>query len=1539
MLILTPNPGQPLSRRGAVLLVVITMLVLFAAVALAFVYYAQSEATASRYGRESQTAFRPDLDPELALSYFLSKLLYGDADDATGVYSALRGHDLSRLVYDWNDATFNTTPFNGMGRPHTDGNVYLYMNSYNVDDFLLPNYTWFQGDNLRDPGRKGFRASLSQARGPFVGGSNVTYTYPDLNNLCLAAVNAKGEVLLQSFYRPWAGPPGNTIGSLDPNNPNWGPNALTNNPWLKGATLRPLPAYHNIPGSKSGLPFQPPVSGGGDVKCLEGFLGVPVPGQPGVYYNEDSIWIDIGFPVLTAPDGTKYKPLFAAAIVDLDGKINLNACGNVRGVGQNNTFLHVSNQGWGVWETAIWRAMLTNNGQPAGNWSNLFLGNPPVVPGAAQPATPLILGRYGLDGYPSKANTIANSGEPPRLNAPVDYDATDAPNYAPSLKLLLAGDPNNQNDPNNNGKFVCFPYFPKTTYSNGDPYERTNHPLLFNPLTPGGDDRAFAAREMEVLLRFGGSSTPSLRSDLLGLCPLDFAVDRTRRLVTTHSFDLSKPGAIPWLSAPDPNYQMAAGAAYPTGQAMPYTTPATLPSGEFQTERSAATAILGRLNLNKSLSPYPLPNPATGLIDLTVPANVTQFQQAQADRQNMAQDLFNRLCWVTTGQQTLLPNGQPDPKFAAFLLTINPKLTPPGMATQYNAYRWLAQLAVNIVDYRDCDNAQPNANPAPPQYNLNYGTPFNWDPNYLQAAAQTADPTGGWVYGVELPQILINEAYAEIDNDPTDLPGNTQFQVKFWVELHNPLLPDKSLQDPLNADPAPNAGAYYSAARLTLPAALIANLPQYIPPYRIVIAQGPQGTWAAGSNLSDPGNARGDVPAANIKAVVQNWAPPATFVTAVDTTVVQAANGAYAGTNGTALTGGSNQGFYVVGPNEDFPYDKTINAAAPPANLPYATLRLAASPTTDAVTGGAVTNGMAYPWVVAANGVVPANGFYHTIVLQRLACPYLPFNNTPSVNGAPNPLYNPYITVDYLDAVPTYDGRTMVAGAANPAVVKDYTQRYAWGRKQPYAAFNDTPTYNPTWPTATPPTPYAPVMTDTQVLPQNPDSANAPPNITPYPGEPRHTFFRANGVGNTAPANPSPYPANTTGFNGETLTIPFDWLTHIDRQLVNPAELLTVSACRPSQLTQLFMSGGTPPNATKVFAHLAPWQLDQNSRLYRFLEFVKTDSRTPGIEGGGRLPGKINLNTIYDQEILDALCDPQSASYFPGANAQQFQLQLFQQFLRSRSPDLVTATSPHTLIPGATLTTGTNDRPFLPLSAGVVPTNPADPQWPTVNGGINDTILRVDPDDPTKPLFGVNAATQRNPYLQNELLQKILNNVTTRSNVYAVWVTVGFFEVTDPTARPVKLGAEIGKVENRNVRHRFFAILDRSNVAVPSLLTTVSQAVTGGPAPQPMTVGAAAGSIQAPPPVGVTLNWSFQPGMQVTVGAGTANQETVTITAPPVGTTITAVFNNNHAVGETVTVPGTSGPLPNTVLGNPGPQQRYDPRANSAVVLHFNIIE
>src|SRR5262245_32524846 len=75
------GPPAQRPRRAAILLVVLSLLTLFAAVGLSFVYYAQSSADAARSARDAQPVSRPDADPELLLAYFLGQLVYDAPDD------------------------------------------------------------------------------------------------------------------------------------------------------------------------------------------------------------------------------------------------------------------------------------------------------------------------------------------------------------------------------------------------------------------------------------------------------------------------------------------------------------------------------------------------------------------------------------------------------------------------------------------------------------------------------------------------------------------------------------------------------------------------------------------------------------------------------------------------------------------------------------------------------------------------------------------------------------------------------------------------------------------------------------------------------------------------------------------------------------------------------------------------------------------------------------------------------------------------------------------------------------------------------------------------------------------------------------------------------------------------------------------------------------------------------------------------------------------------------------------------------------------
>ena len=47
----------------------------------------------------------------------------------------------------------------------------------------------------------------------------------------------------------------------------------------------------------------------------------------------DSVWLDLGFPIQSAPDGRLYKPLFAILCMDLDGRLNVNTAGTTEQIG------------------------------------------------------------------------------------------------------------------------------------------------------------------------------------------------------------------------------------------------------------------------------------------------------------------------------------------------------------------------------------------------------------------------------------------------------------------------------------------------------------------------------------------------------------------------------------------------------------------------------------------------------------------------------------------------------------------------------------------------------------------------------------------------------------------------------------------------------------------------------------------------------------------------------------------------------------------------------------------------------------------------------------------------------------------------------------------------------------------------------------------------------------------------------------------------------------------------------------------------------
>src|SRR5262249_39000036 len=207
-------------------------------------------------------------------------------------------------------------------------------------------------------------------------------------------------------------------------------------------------------------------------------------------------------------------------------------------------------------------------------------------------------------------------------------------------------------------------------------------------------NRVFGVSNLEAALRYGDTGSSALTSDLFRLCPLNFADARVRGLVTTHSYDLGRPGLSPWIHDPasfpyevgptgDPDVPpLPQGPPIPlpalTGPGLPPGDPRQANGELGPTDWRAVTAALGRIDLCRPLPPYPHQGsgkappfgpPLTvrnGQPALDIPFAVDapdgpiwrQFVLAQSARQQLAEDVYRRLLAVT-GAAPILPEQNP----------------------------------------------------------------------------------------------------------------------------------------------------------------------------------------------------------------------------------------------------------------------------------------------------------------------------------------------------------------------------------------------------------------------------------------------------------------------------------------------------------------------------------------------------------------------------------------------------------------------------------------------------------------------------------------------------------------------------------------------------------------------------------------------------------------------------------------------------------------------------------------------------------------
>ena len=386
--------------------------------------------------------------------------------------------------------------------------------------------------------------------------------------------------------------------------------------------------------------------------------------------------------------------------------------------------------------------------------------------------------------------------------------------------------------------------------------------------------------------------------------------------------------------------------------------------------------------------------------------------------------------------------------------------------------------------------------------------------------------------------------------------------------------------------------------------------------------------------------------------------------------------------------------------------------------------------------------------------------------------------------------------------------------------------------------------------------------------------------------------------GNPKYTAPSIASATAPEYYGDPPTgAPFPWLTWNNRPFCSPMEVLLVPATSSSQLLYSYAIPNASPtttypgdannpyvSATQPFAHLLNFLYSQAPtgtptpppapQFYRILEYLRVPSRFVGTEvqvnpafcGDGtgthffhppynrisrcRDPGRMNLNTLNDLDVWNGLM-----MGAPGL----FQLNplnapVFANFLYSRKSYPSGSVNSGTNLVGTLTELNANlptrfANPFRSFEgAHLVPlqalyqavTSPQQGLNPAVNIDINATLLRQDPTNINRSLFGFDAGLsggtagsgrqynndERNPYFRYQNLQRLENLTTTRSNVFAVWITVGYFQVQKapqvttwglpatlqqfiyPDGYQIigELGADTGEVK----RHRAFYIFDRS---------------------------------------------------------------------------------------------------------------------------------
>jgi hypothetical protein len=379
-----------------------------------------------------------------------------------------------------------------------------------------------------------------------------------------------------------------------------------------------------------------------------------------------------------------------------------------------------------------------------------------------------------------------------------------------------------------------------------------------------------------------------------------------------------------------------------------------------------------------------------------------------------------------------------------------------------------------------------------------------------------------------------------------------------------------------------------------------------------------------------------------------------------------------------------------------------------------------------------------------------------------------------------------------------------------------------------------------------------------------------PAKVQGEPSGPAQNYFRHRLVHTLGHLNLSygPPQAGAAGYLGAPER-PIPWIRWANRPFTSALELMEVPASSPARLCLEFnyvVPAGPAPTASpydtsppqnpyqRQFNHLLNFFRPTNvagnqpsGDFYRLFEFVHVPSPFVGTEtmldptvfhtpangsaaagteslrapfnwvSNYRDPGKVNLNTINSPAVWDALT---------GAQQGQRRLGPYGELWISRREGTAPKAGEIATTPIAGLPTIMPNLFRSGAGGDMVPELSGSKQLR--REGVRHTLLRPSPSnpagvpqfaDPSKNVHSGNdyANANRNAAFRYRDLERLGNLTTTRSNVYAIWITVGYFEVFPNPAgvdagHPdgLQLGAELGSDTGEIKRHRGFYILDRS---------------------------------------------------------------------------------------------------------------------------------